>query len=291
MNKSSGKNSTILHPISADSTKLSKIIFFLKKIFFKKNKQNKIKKAQASQLEANLLNNNSNEIIFNINSFSLKTAEQIMIPRSDIISVSVDVNLQDLCKAILEHGHTRTLVFNEKLDNIVGFVHIKDLFEVIATSKKFNLKKLMRKPIISPQSIKLFDLLTQMQATRTHIAVVVDEYGGTDGIVTIEDIIEEIVGKIADEHDIEHEEAGFKIFKPGIIITNSRVEVSEIEKAIGVKFKRDEEIETIGGLIMAISGSVPEKGEVITLQNGIEAKIIESTPRTIKKIKVIYANN
>jgi CBS domain containing-hemolysin-like protein len=234
---------------------------------------------------------NSKKIISNIKSFAEKTVEEVMIPRSDVVSISIDASLEELCKSIIEHGHTRTLIFNEKLDNIVGFIHIKDLFEIIASSKKFHMRSLIRKHIVSPHSMKLIDLLAQMQINRTHIAVVVDEYGGTDGLVTIEDIMEEIVGKIEDEHDVEGEEDDFRIIRPGLLITNARVEIERIESAIGIKLKGEEdEIDTIGGLVMAISGSVPERGEVIVISNDLIAEIIESTPRTIKQMKLTYSS-
>ncbi|RTK92817.1 MAG: HlyC/CorC family transporter [Rickettsiales bacterium] len=232
---------------------------------------------------------NSGEIVSNIKIFSEKTVEAAMVPRSDIIALNVDSSLEELSNTILEHGHTRTLIYSKNLDHIIGFIHIKDLFQVIVSSKKFNLKHLIRKHIIAPQSMKLMDLLTQMQQTRTHIAVIIDEYGGTDGIVTIEDIIEEIVGRIDDEHDDVTDEDSYKIIKPGIIITSARVEIEEIESAIGIRLKSEyDEIDTIGGLVMLITGYVPAKGDIITLAENITAEIIESTPRTIKQIKIIY---
>jgi CBS domain containing-hemolysin-like protein len=228
------------------------------------------------------------EILNNLGSFSEKTLENIMIPRSDIISVGVDASLEELSALIVKHAHTRTLVYQERLDDIIGFIHIKDLFEVIVESKKFNLKRLLRKHIVAPHSMKLIDLLTQMQRSRTHIAIVVDEYGGTDGLVTIEDIIEEIVGNIDDEHDIGIDE-DYRILKPGLIITSARVEIQELENVLGTQLSSvDDEFDTIGGLIMAKSGSVPEKGEVIHITEDIIAEILEATPRTIKQIKLTY---
>ena len=136
--------------------------------------------------------------------------------------------------------------------------------------------------------MKLIDLLAQMQRGRTHIAIIVDEYGGTDGLVTIEDIIEEIVGRIDDEHDIGIDK-DYKILKPGLIVTSARVGIEELENVLNTQLKGDEdEFDTIGGLIMAKSGSVPEKGEVINITNNVVAEILESTPRTIKQIKITY---
>jgi magnesium and cobalt transporter len=226
----------------------------------------------------------------NFESFAEKTVEDVMIPRSDIISVSYDISLEDLSKTIIKYGHTRTLVYKENLDNVIGFLHIKDLFEIIAKSKKYSLKKLMRQHIVSPHSMTLIELLKQMQINRTHIAIVVDEYGGTDGIVTIEDVIESIVGKIDDEHDANLDLDTFKILKPGLIVANARMEVEELEKLLNVKLREeDDEFDTIGGLVLAKVGTVPEKGDVITITEEVTIEIIDSTPRTIKQLKIIYS--
>ncbi len=223
----------------------------------------------------------------NFESFTEKTVEDVMIPRSDIISVSYDISLEELSKTIIKYGHTRTLVYKDNLDNVIGFLHIKDLFEIIAKSKKYSLKKLMRKHIVSPHSMTLIDLLRQMQINRTHIAIVVDEYGGTDGIVTIEDVIESIVGKIDDEHDTDLDLDTFKILKPGLLVATARMEVEELEKLLNVKLREeDDEFDTIGGLVLAKAGTVPEKGDVIIITKEVTVEIIDSTPRTIKQLRI-----
>lgn len=241
---------------------------------------------QKLNLEDNLIQ--PNIIIQNFESFAEKTVEDIMIPRSDIIAVSCEASLEDISKTIIKYGHTRTLVYKENLDNVIGFLHIKDLFEVIAKSKKYNLKKLMRKHIVSPHSMTLIDLLKQMQIHRTHIAVVVDEYGGTDGIVTIEDVIEAIIGRINDEHDESLDGENIEIIKPGVMIVNARVEIEELEKILDVSLRKEEgEFDTIGGLVLAKIGTVPEKGEVIAITEEVTIEILDSTPRAIKQLKVI----
>jgi magnesium and cobalt transporter len=279
-------------PQSKDSTdkNSSKIRNFLTKIFTKKDKRNALDNLGEYNYSLSQQLATSHKIISNLKDFSQKTVEDVMIPRSDIASITIDSKIEDLCKSILEHGHTRTLIYKGSLDNIVGFIHIKDLFAVIAGARKVSLKKLIRKHIISPHSMKLIDLLAQMQINRTHIAVVVDEYGGTDGLVTIEDIIEEIVGRIDDEHDIDEDENSYKIIRPGLIITSARVEIENIEEAMGISLgHEDEEIDTIGGLVMAISGCVPEKGDIIHINEQVVVEIIEATPRTIKQIKITYS--
>jgi len=273
--------------VEEKSKKKSRMDFktFLKHYLFNRGRN----KQHSNNTPSSLIHESEDEMVSNIDSFAEKIVEEVMIPRSDIISVSHDVTLEELSELIIKQAHTRILVYRESLDNIIGFVHIKDLFEVIANSKKFILKKIIRKHIVSPHSMKLIDLLAQMQVNRTHIAVVVDEYGGTDGIVTIEDIMEEIVGRIDDEHDIDEDIDSYKIVRPGLLVTSARVEIEEIENIISVKLKSEEdEFDTIGGLVMAKVGNVPEKGEIIDLDDGIIVEIIESTPRTIKQMKVTY---
>jgi len=146
----------------------------------------------------------------------------------------------------------------------------------------------MRKHIVSPHSMTLIDLLKQMQIHRTHIAVVVDEYGGTDGIVTIEDVIEAIIGRINDEHDESLEAENIEIIKPGLMIVNARMEIEELEKVLDVTLRKEEgEFDTIGGLVLVTIGTVPEKGEVIALTEEVTVEILDSTPRAIKQLKVM----
>jgi magnesium and cobalt transporter len=231
-----------------------------------------------------------NMIAANAGHFEDKTAEDVMVPRSDISAVNDNISLAALQRIILDNGHTRTLVYSENLDNIIGFIHIKDLFQIIANKKTFNLRSILRQPITCPHSMKLSELLKKMRHSRTHIAVVVDEYGGTDGILTIEDIIEEVVGDIEDEHDVESEEnTQYKLIKPGVILANARTEIEIIEHLIGFRIaEAEEEVDTIGGLVISICGSVPTKGQKIIIYEGVEAEIIESTPRMIKKLKITY---
>lgn len=233
------------------------------------------------------ISSSKGQILTNFLSFEKKTVEDVMIPRSDICAVKSSITLEGLNGVIMEHSHTRTLVYEDNLDNIIGFIHIKDLFKVIASKQHFELKKILRKPIIAPQSKRIVDLLSEMQKKRTHIAVVVDEYGGTDGIVTIEDVIEEIVGQIDDEHDKKAHNNSYQIVNPQVIIASARVEVKELEKVLGVSLSsEDDEFDTIGGLILAKVGSVPSPGTVISISDGVEVEVIEASPRNLKQVKL-----
>ena len=225
----------------------------------------------------------------NLENFVSKTAEDIMIPRSDIFAVSQDYPLEQLCEIISKNNHTRTLVYRENLDDIIGFIHIKDLFKIVTQEKKYNFSSVLRKHIVCPCSMKLINLFKQMQDNRVHIAIVVDEYGGTDGLITIEDVIEEIVGRIEDEHDHDIENDSFKIIKPGVIIANARLNIEEIETVLKCRLKGEEDdFDTIGGLVIAKSGHIPSKGDIININDKISIEVIDSTPRTIKQLKVIF---
>jgi CBS domain containing-hemolysin-like protein len=242
-------------------------------------KINKIKKIDSNAKEG--------EILQNFLTFSTKTVEEAMIPRTDIVAIKHDANLATLAQVVAKTHHTRTLVYEGTLDNIVGFVHIKDLFTIVTQNREFKLKNIIRKPIISAPSMKLNDLLVVMQRQRTHIAVVVDEYGGTDGIVTIEDIIEEIVGRIDDEHDAELESDSYQIIDSSTVISSSRVEVEDLEQILGVKLKAEgDEFDTIGGLVLAKVGYMPALGTKIDISEQVELEVIDANPRTLKTVKL-----
>lgn len=241
------------------------------------------------QLKANAKNmaSEEKEILTNFLKFGSKTVEDVMIPRSDIAAVKFDISLEELNQEIINRTHTRTLIYDDTLDSIIGFIHIKDLFKVVAKKQNFQLKKIMRKPIVAAPSMKLIDLLAEMQQKRTHIAIVIDEYGGTDGIVTIEDIMEEIVGRIDDEHDKKLESDSYKIINSTTILSSSRVEVEDLEKILGVRLKSEsDEFDTIGGLVLAKAGSVPLPGTIIEISDDVALEVIDASPRTLKQVKL-----
>lgn len=253
-----------------------------KEPFYKTISELKASSKKMSQEEKNLLNN--------FLKFGSKTVASVMIPRSEISAVEINISQKELNELVILTRHTRTLVYEDTLDNILGFVHIKDLFITLAENNNFNLKKLIRHPIISAPSMKLVDLLDEMQKERTHIAIVLDEYGGTDGIVTIEDIMEEIVGTIEDEHDKFHEDHyNYKLINPKTLISSARVDIEELENVLGVKLRKpdDDDVETIGGLILARAGQFPNIGARIKITDNITAEVIEAEPRNLKSVKLI----
>lgn len=261
-------------------------------LFKKKSNDGFIEAIKQLKSKSKKMNLAEKGIFINLVKFGNKTVEDIMIPRSDIVAIKLNISLDELNQQIaLSVPHTRTLVYNDSLDNILGFIHIKDLFKILTSKQNFDLKKIIRRPIISAPSMKLIDLLTRMRRDCVHIAVVIDEYGGTDGIVTIEDIMEEIVGKIDDEHDKKSDNDSFKVIGNNTIISNARVEVEVLEELLGVKLKKmDDEFDTIGGLVLAITGDVPVIGTKIQIADYVELEVIEASPRTLKQVKLSLLN-
>lgn len=233
--------------------------------------------------------------------FSQKTVEDVMVPRSDITAIKHNASLDELSKLIAKLPHSRTLVYEDNLDNIIGFVHIKDVFKMLVkrgggkknnshnlTANSFQLRKILRKTIISAPSMKIIDLLEEMQDKRTYIAIVVDEYGGTDGIVTLEDIISQIIGDINDEcHERSHNNSQCKIIDEYTILSHARVEVEYLEEILNIKLKNgDDEFHTIGGLVLAKVGKVPVAGTKISISNLIEIEVVDANQRILKQVKI-----
>lgn len=227
----------------------------------------------------------------NLKDFQSLKAEDIMIPRADIIAVDYKNSLSEISMVFLESKHTRLPVYETTLDNIIGYINIKDILPFIINSsfnQNFNIKKVIRKLLIISPSMKIFDLLEKMRNTRTHIALVVDEFGGADGLITIEDLIEELIGKIDDEFDSKTNE-DFKEISDNSFEVSGRLEIEFLEEKFGITLKNDDEYDTVGGLILSISGNVPEQGsEIIHNESGLTFKILESDPRRIKKVLVSF---
>ena len=213
----------------------------------------------------------------------------IMVPRADIVSININSNFKDTLNLFLEAAHSRMPVYKEQLDNIVGMIHVKDLLPYWHKNSEFSINKVKRNVLFSSPSMLVSDLLGQMRATRTHLAIIVDEHGGTDGIVTIEDLVEEIVGEIEDEHDSK-EEPFITTLDNGALLVNARTNIVDLEMALGVNFsdvEAYEGIETVGGLIFNIIGKIPKVNDHIPEPKlGINFKILEADHRKIHKVLV-----
>ena len=216
------------------------------------------------------------------------TADDVMIPRADIVAMRMDVTLDDALLQIRREGHSRLPVYKDQLDDIAGMIHIKDVFSYVGRPDAFQLEAILRRPLLVAPQIPVLDLLLQMRQARMHLALVVDEYGGIDGLVTIEDLVETIVGDISDEHD---EIAGPMVTErgDGSLDMDARLPVEDFEHRMGQTLTEDEreaDIDTIGGLVFTLAGRVPAKGEVIRHPSGIEFRILDSDPRRIRRLRV-----
>jgi magnesium and cobalt transporter len=215
------------------------------------------------------------------------TADDVMVPRPDIVAMRADVTLVQALDQIRKEGHSRLPVFRDNLDDLLGMVHIKDVFAFTGTPETFSLEKIIRKPLMIAPQITVLDLLLQMRQTRTHLALVVDEYGGIDGLVTIEDLVETIVGDIADEHD--EIEGPMLMERPdGALDLNALLPVEDFEARLGPVLSDDEraaDIETVGGLVFNLAGRVPTKGEIVAHPSGIEFLVLEADARRIRRLR------
>ncbi|MGH1331316.1 MAG: hemolysin family protein [Paracoccaceae bacterium] len=217
--------------------------------------------------------------------------EDVAIPKVEIVSVPVDIKKDDLVKVFRESGLTRLPVYEGTLDSPIGLIHLKDFalnHGFNGNGGRFSLRKLVRPLLFAPPSMPIGVLLQKMQSERMHMALVIDEYGGVDGLVTIEDLIEQVIGEIADEHDID-EGVYWSEESPGQYIAQARTPLDEFEEAIGYEFAlgdEDEEIDTLGGLVFLLIGRVPARGEVVPHPSGAEFVIVDADPRRIKRIRV-----
>jgi len=252
-------------------------------------------------------------MMLNLIAFSELRVDDVMVPRADIVSLPETATMREVFDRFNEANHSRLPVYRETLDDTFGMLHIKDVVRWMAIKGTRRRKKtakeevksaalsltavdlaspvkqagIIRELLFVPPSMPASDLLVKMQATHIHMAIVVDEYGGTDGLVSIEDLVEQIVGDIADEHDDESlmiRDAG-----NGIYVADARIGIDELEELLGVDFlpdERDNETDTLGGLIFSMMGRVPVRGELIRHDSGIEFEVLESDPRRVKRIRI-----
>jgi magnesium and cobalt transporter len=217
-----------------------------------------------------------------------RTAADVMVPRGDVIAIDEEAPFADVIKRLVEHGHSRLPVFRETLDDVIGYVHVKDVLAPVAERRPTKLAGLIRKVLFVAPSLPILDLLAQMRRARTHIAMVVDEFGGIDGLVTIEDLIEEIVGEIEDEHDVD-ETPPLIERADGSVIADARTPIETLEQHRGTPLRSGEDtgdVDTLGGLVFALAGRVPKRGEVIPHPGGIEFEVLDADPNRIRRLRV-----
>lgn len=215
----------------------------------------------------------------------------VAVPKAEIVAVPVTTTREELVEVFRTQGYSRLPVFKDTLDSPMGLVHLKDLALAHGfggAPGRFSLRKLLRPLLYVPPSMPIGVLLQKMQLQRIHMALVIDEYGGVDGLVTIENLIETVIGEIEDEHD-EDEGALWKEEAPGVILAQSTAPLEDIEAALGIPLRtaeEDEEIDTLGGLVFLRSGRVPARGEVIEHESGVQFEIVDADPRRIKRLRV-----
>ena len=216
--------------------------------------------------------------------------DDVAIPKAGIAAVPLDIGRDDLVEVFRKHGFSRLPVYKGDMDHPQGLVLLKDfaLQHGFGAKAGFDLSALLRPVLYAPPSMPIGVLLQKMQRDRVHMALVIDEYGGVDGLVTIEDLIETVIGEIDDEHD-DAEAAMWKMEKPGVFLVQGSAPLDEFEAAIGLRLRMDDDdadIDTIGGLVFLRNGSVPARGEIVPHESGAEFEVLEADPRKIKRLRV-----
>ncbi len=234
------------------------------------------------------------DIVDQAEAFKTLRVEDVMTPRADIVAVEIDCPFNDLLARFLEAEHTRMPIYRETLDDPVGQVHVKDVFKMLVDETlrpapdETVLRRLRREVLYVPGSMRAADLMVKMQASRIHMALVIDEFGGTDGLVSLEDLIEAVVGEIDDEHD-EAAHAQVDARPGGLFEADGRAPLEDLEEALGaglVPADLDEDIDTVAGLVSALAGRVPQRGEVIAHPGGFDIEITDADPRRVKRVRI-----
>src|SRR3954453_21878013 len=246
-----------------------------------------IDEAEDSRPVAGDLSPAERQMLRNLLHFGEQTAGDICVTRGEIIAVPSTITFYALVRAFAEAGHSRLPVYGESLDNVIGMIHIKDVF--VANDdpgRDRSMTALMREPLFVPESMGVIELLARMRQQRIHLAIVVDEFGGTEGLVTIEDVVEEIVGDIEDEHD-EAELGMLTLLEDGLWEADARLELEELAQAVDARLSSDEdEVDTLGALMFLLAGHIPAKGECVTHPSGWKLEAVDSDPRRIIRVRL-----
>ncbi len=226
------------------------------------------------------------QMVRNLLHFGEQDAGDVGVPRADIVAVECQTDFDELVRAMAEAGHSRVPVYKGDLDKVVGMVHVKDVFARLASGERGDWAGLIREPLYVPMSRPALDLLADMRASRVHLAIVLDEYGGTEGLVTIEDLIEEITGAIEDEHD-EEATALLVPLDGGAWEADGRAELDDVAALVDPRFAdTDEDIDTLAGLAGVLAGHVPERGACLTHPSGWRLEVIEADPRRVGRLRL-----
>jgi CBS domain containing-hemolysin-like protein len=237
--------------------------------------------------EEGLVNEEECEMIRSIFALGTTIVREVMVTRTEMACVTVDATVRDLLDTIIACGHSRIPVYEDSIDNIVGLLYAKDLLKQWGTDENsLSVRKIMRPPYFIPESKNLEQLLQEFKRKRIHLAIVIDEYGGTSGLITIEDLLEEIVGDIQDEYD--REESLLTVNPDGSITADGRLPVEELEEHFDIQIERDN-FDSVGGLVFHLTGKIPATGDIIE-GSGLCLKILDADPRRVKKVGISLQN-
>jgi CBS domain containing-hemolysin-like protein len=228
------------------------------------------------------------QMLKNLLHFGERTADDLAVPRGEIIAVPSNISFEGLVAAFAEAGHSRLPVYEGSLDKVVGMIHLKDVFALRVTGAEppEDISVLYRTPLYVPESMGVLDLLARMRAERVHLAIVVDEFGGTEGLVTIEDVVEEIVGDIEDEHD-EEPEGMLVELEHGIWDADARAELEDVAETIDARLAIvDEDVDTLGGLALVLAGHVPQQGEIVEHPSGWRLEVTDGDARRVNRLRL-----
>lgn len=216
--------------------------------------------------------------------------DDVMVPRADITAFDIEDDFEALVKLLCQAEHSRLPVYRDSLDDVIGMVHIKDVIKPLSRQEPASptVAALLRSVLYVPPSMRVMDLLAKMRAGRTHMAIVIDEFGGTDGLVTIEDLVEQFVGEIEDEHD-EMEQNPLRRVSADVYDADARLTVPDLEQELGLDFLPDEDdddIDTLGGLVVRLAGKVPTIGDAIEHPSGLRFEVVDGDPRRLKRLRI-----
>ena len=283
----------------SDSSIANAVGGFVRRLVGSRNGEDAVREAIEELIEeqpeaATEIESEERNLLANILALRDQTVADVMVPRADIIAIDVTASLNDLVDLINREAHSRIPIYQDNLDDAIGMVHIKDVLVARQNmdsnaAERLNLKNILRDVIFVSPSMQVLELLLEMRVKRTHMALVVDEYGGVDGLLTIEDLVEEIVGEIEDEHD-QNEEPVLVRLDDGAIDADARVSIESFEETTGpiLTDEEREEVETLGGLVFSLIGRVPIRGELVKHSTGMELEILDADPRRVKRLRVRF---
>jgi CBS domain containing-hemolysin-like protein len=250
---------------------------------------------EESDRQSTELSPQERRMLSNLLKFGELRVGDVMVPRADIIAVEEQTSIRELIESLRKEQHSRLPIYRETLDDPIGLVHVKDLLSLVEIAEDGTMRwpdvpisKIRRNILFVPASMPVLDLLLQMQTTHMHLALVIDEYGGTDGLVSIEDLVEEIVGDIDDEHDVA-EAPQLKALPDGGWEADARLDLDDFREQTGLELEpegEDEEVDTLGGLVVSLLGRLPQRGEIVPHPSGLEFEVLEADPRRVKRLRL-----